>query len=335
MSQFQRQFKRASVTKMLCAEVSRTLFALPKGEEQYEPQTYLSPTGRVVAKVIVAGTAVEREDIGKDTSLWRLRIVDPTGSISIFAGQYQPEAAQAIAELEVPAFVAVVGKLNLFEPESGSIIVSLRPASVTRIDGASRDDLVLDAALSTARSVKKASADADLMKRVTEAYGENRDDHAAFLLMAQQALESLLPAPLPPAEQPASPAADNLSKPPAPAEDEKKVTKKPAAPEPKKAPPHSSPAYPYPKTEKKGDGTLGKFTQDDSGKGKPDATTSTAEVILKLLNRHHTVEFAKIPNMLKELGLDPTRLDIAGAVSLLKGQGLCYEPKLGVLKVVT
>jgi len=59
-------FRRSSVTKMLAAEVSRTTHTLPKGEEQYEAQTYLSPTGRVVAKIMVAGVATEKEDIGKD-----------------------------------------------------------------------------------------------------------------------------------------------------------------------------------------------------------------------------------------------------------------------------
>lgn len=341
MAQFQRQFKRASITKMLCAEVSKTLFALPKGEEQYEPQTYLSPVGRMVAKVMIAGTAIEKEDIGKDTSLWRLRVADPTGSISIFAGQYQAEAAQAITELEVPAFVAVVGKLNLYEPEGGSVIVSLRPDSVTVIDGASRDDIVLDAALSTARSIKKASADADLMKRVSEAYGDNRDDQGAFLLMAQQALESLLP--VPPAEQPttpAAPAAEQPSKPPAPAEGEKKVTEKPAAaPETKQAPPHSSPAYPNPKIEKKGDGTLGRFIQNSScDKDKANAATatdSTAEVILKLLNKHSEIRLTRIPDLLKDLGLDPAAVDYAETVAQLKKRGLCYEPRKGLLKVVT
>lgn len=185
-------FKRSSVSKMLIAEVSRTTHALPKGDEQYEAQTYLSPTGRTIAKIMIAGVATEKEDIGKDESLWRVRVVDPSGAIGVMAGKYQPDAAQVIAQLDIPCYIAIVGKLNIYEPEPGSHIVSIRPDSVTVINGANRDDSILDAALSTIRSIKRTASDSEPMKRATEIYGE-KDGKDAYMLMAQQAIESLLP----------------------------------------------------------------------------------------------------------------------------------------------
>lgn len=183
-------FKRSSVTKMLIAELVRTTHTLPRGQDQYDAQTYLSPTGRTIAKVMVCGTAIEMEDVGKDSSMWRVRISDPSGTIQVYAGMYQPEAAAILSQLEIPCFVSVVGKLNIYEPEEGSHIVSIRPDSVTVIDSKSRDDFILDASLSLLRSVRK--IDDETMNRVASIYGD-KEDRESYIFVARQAIESLLP----------------------------------------------------------------------------------------------------------------------------------------------
>lgn len=182
-------FKRSSITKMLIAEMTRTTHALPKGEDQYEAQTYLSPTGRIISKVVLCGTAVEKEDVGRDQSLWRLRISDPTGTIQIYAGTYQPEAAAQIAQLDIPCFIQVFGKLNIYEPEDGSRIVSIRPDSVTVVDGKIRDGFILDASLSTIRSIRK--TDNEIIKKVASIYGE-KDGKDAYISVVQQTIEGLM-----------------------------------------------------------------------------------------------------------------------------------------------
>ncbi len=100
-------------------------------------------------RVFTVGTLTEKDDIGGDTEYWRGRLVDPTGSILIYAGQYQPEAAQILANMEAPAFVAVVGKPNLYQTEDGNIIISLRAESIQRVDEATRNQWIMDTARRT------------------------------------------------------------------------------------------------------------------------------------------------------------------------------------------
>ncbi len=338
-------FKRSTVTKMLIAEASRTTHALPKGEEQYEAQTYLSPTGRIVAKILIAGVATEKEDIGKDQSLWRMRVVDPSGAIGVMGGTYQPEAMQAIAILEIPSYVAIVGKLNIYEPEPGSHIVSIRPDSVTVIDGKTRDDIVLDTALSTARSIKKTMTDPEIMKKVAEAY-ESGHDQAAYMLVAQQAIESLLPD-LSVYNQGRSydvhiDMVHNDDK-----VGEEKVTPPPAGNknQPKKKELKEKPAEP-PKTKEKPAGTKpspsyypGKEKKEKDVKqekvGTIDSSIKTIqEVVLEVLKEKREVVYTDLPDLLREKGVNPNMMDWESAVKRLMKEGLCCEAKLGRLKTI-
>lgn len=334
-------FRRASVTKMLAAEVSRTTHDLPKGEEQYEAQTYLSPTGRVVAKIMVAGVATEKEDIGKDQSLWRMRVVDTSGAIGVMAGIYQPEAAQVITQLEIPCHVVIVGKLNIYEPEPGSHIVSIRPDSVTIIDGKTRDDLILDAALSTARSIKKTMADPEVMKRVNEAYMSGHDEEA-YMLVAQQAIESLLPNLL--STDKSLTKNDDKTPPACDATAERcndkaggdKVTPPPAGDknQPKKKEPKEKPAEP-PKTKKEE-----KPAEKSSPSPNPKVGTieneikTIQEVVLEVMKEKREIVYTDLPDLLRNKGVNPNMMDWESAVKRLMQEGLVCEPKLGRLKAI-
>ena len=50
---------------------------------------------------------------------------------AIVAGQYTPEAAQALSDIEVPSFVAVIGKPSSFKRQDGTISVTVRLASAS------------------------------------------------------------------------------------------------------------------------------------------------------------------------------------------------------------
>ncbi len=332
-----RTFKRSSVsvTKMLTAELTRTTHALPKGQEQYEAQTYLSPTGRTVAKATICGTAIEKEDVGKDSSLWRLRISDASGTVQIYAGMYQSEAAAVIAQLEIPCFVSVVGKLNIYEPEEGSHIVSIRPDSVTVVDGKTGDDFILDAALSLIRSVRK--TDDETMKKVAGIYGE-KDDKKTYLFVARQAIESLLP------DHGAvyhdNKAGEAITK--QDKQESKQSQKAPdssppkldSKPEPAEASPSLSSAYPR-KSEGKADKKKEPM-QESKGKTSKSIESSiktVQEVILEILTEKGTVKYEDLPELLKTRGVNPLMVDWTSAVKRLMMEGQCCEPKIGVLRV--
>jgi RPA family protein len=101
-------------------------------DDRPSASTYIiSPTGAKINRLFVVGVATEVENIGKGEGLWRVRIADPTGVFNVYAGQYQPDVAAFLAELEVPQFIAVVGKARLFKPNETSSYASVRPKEIT------------------------------------------------------------------------------------------------------------------------------------------------------------------------------------------------------------
>jgi uncharacterized protein len=144
-------FSREVARRVFAEELKSSNYSFRDGEEQnqYAPQYLLTPSGAKCNRVFTVGTLTEKDDIGGDTEYWRGRLVDPTGSILIYAGQYQPEAAQILANMEAPAFVAVVGKPNLYQTEDGNIIISLRAESIQRVDEATRNLWIMDTARRT------------------------------------------------------------------------------------------------------------------------------------------------------------------------------------------
>jgi uncharacterized protein len=144
-------FSREVARRIYAEELKGSNYSFRDGEDQhqYAPQYLLTPTGAKCNRVFMVGTLTEKDDIGGDTEYWRGRVVDPTGSILIYAGQYQPEAAQILANMEVPAYVAVVGKPNLYQTDDGNIIISLRAESIQKVDEATRNQWVMDTARRT------------------------------------------------------------------------------------------------------------------------------------------------------------------------------------------
>ena len=151
MAGFSAGFSREVAKRIFAEELKSSNYSFRDGEDQhqYAPSYLLTPTGAKCNRVFTVGTLTEKDDIGGDTEYWRGRVVDPTGSILIYAGQYQPEAAQILASMEAPAFVAVVGKPNLYQTEDGNIIISLRAESIQRVDEATRDQWIMDTARRT------------------------------------------------------------------------------------------------------------------------------------------------------------------------------------------
>lgn len=114
------------------------------GDTERSPNYVLTHTGAKCNRVFVVGVVTEVESVGED--LWRARIADPTGAFIVYAGQYQPEAAIFLQELDVPEYVALVGKARAYEPEAGVVYTSLRPEEVNRSDSSIRDRWVVDTA---------------------------------------------------------------------------------------------------------------------------------------------------------------------------------------------
>ncbi len=131
--------------RIFAHEFNRSNLHISEGDER-APNYIITPTGVKCNRLFIVGVVTEVENIGKDNNLWRARLADPTGVFTVYAGQYQPEAAIFLSELNVPAYVAVVGKARKYEPEDGSIYTSVRPEEINHADEKTRDRWVLDTA---------------------------------------------------------------------------------------------------------------------------------------------------------------------------------------------
>lgn len=352
-------FKRTPTIRMLAAEVKDTTVELQSGGDQYTPTIYLSPTGAEVNRVLIAGTAVEKEDVGTDNSFWRIRVADTTGAIFVYAGQYQPEAAKVIQKLEVPCFVIVSGKLTHYTPEQGGdTIVSVRAESIAPVSIESRDLALADIAHHTAKRLMEARKN----KKVQEDYPNY--DYNTFVQSVSTLLDQILEEPVPalndsqaappaaPASQPVPPSTPAVTPPSSPAvqapdaQTSKPVTEpavKPAAPE-------------KPKRDRKKGGAknasldqVGKEVPKELVKeppkeaskeapkieSKPSGIQDSALFVLDILRTYKQepgIPKDTIQNVLRSLGY--AMLDVDSILANLKTAGEIIEPRDGFFRAV-
>jgi hypothetical protein len=118
--------------------------------------------------------------------------VDATGAVGIMAGQYQPEVAVALRDLagKLPAFVAVVGKPNIYKPKDGGCYVSIRPEDVRVVTEEIVETWTAETAkhtLDRIRRLKEAIASgkgSDEMKAVIAVYEPKIDDLKHMVMVA-------------------------------------------------------------------------------------------------------------------------------------------------------
>jgi RPA family protein len=142
-------FEREPARRVFAAELRECRYQFKDGEDEKSPTFVLLPSGERSNRIFLVGTLTEKTRQGEQNIFYRGRVVDPTGTFFIMAGSYQPEAMQQLAKIETPAFVAVIGKPNLYQKPDGSYLVSVRVESITVVDKDTRDLWVLDAAKQT------------------------------------------------------------------------------------------------------------------------------------------------------------------------------------------
>ncbi len=153
MEKTEKIMDREIAWRIFAHEFNRSNLHVSEGNER-APNYIITPTGVKCNRLFIIGVVTEVENIGKDNNLWRARVADPTGVFTIYAGQYQPEAAIFLSELQVPAYVAIVGKARKYEPEDGSVYISVRPEEMNAADEKQRDRWVLDTAERTLERIK-------------------------------------------------------------------------------------------------------------------------------------------------------------------------------------
>lgn len=181
-------------------EVARRVFAgefndgshtFKESDEERAPVYLLLPTGERANRIFIVGTLTETEDIGDDSEYWQGRVVDPNGDpFFVYAGQYQPEAASMLRELEPPAYVAITGKPRTYETDDGSINVSVRPESITKVDAATRDRWVAETAERTLERIEAFGEDTNEYARMAEEqYDLPPEQYKTLVISALESLE--------------------------------------------------------------------------------------------------------------------------------------------------
>jgi RPA family protein len=120
-----------------------------QADEDRAPVFNLLDTCMKANRVFIIGTLTEVEDVGNDSEYLRARVVGPTGTFYVYAGQYQPEAAAFLNSTDAPAYVSVVAKISTYEKDNGDVNVSLNPEAMNEVSGADRDRWVVETAQRT------------------------------------------------------------------------------------------------------------------------------------------------------------------------------------------
>jgi RPA family protein len=182
---------REVAKRVFAREFNDATYTFKESDDERAPNFALLPTGDRANRVFVVGTLTETEDIGDDSEYWRGRVVGPTGTFFVYAGQYQPDAAAFLRDANPPEYVAVVGKPSTFETDEGSVNVSLRPESITASDETSRERWIVETAERTLDRIETFDAE-------TNEYGGMAREHydtavETYRREVLEALESLDP----------------------------------------------------------------------------------------------------------------------------------------------
>jgi RPA family protein len=181
--------------RAFAAEYADATEMFKESDDERAPKFAVLPTGERANRVFVVGTLTEAQDIAKsdDDEYWQARVVDPTGAFYVYAGQYQPEAMNALRGIETPEFVAVVGKPRSWQTDDGEIRTSITPESVTVVDQATRNRWVIETAELTMARIDEFQTNGDNSDadRAHEAYGGNMNDYEANVETAAASLAGI------------------------------------------------------------------------------------------------------------------------------------------------
>ncbi len=180
---------REVARRVFAREFNDAIYTFKESDDERAPAYALLPTGERANRVFLVGTLTEKEDVGEDSEYWRGRIVDPTGTFYVYAGQYQPDPASMLRSLEPPEYVAVAGKPRTYETDDGEVNVSVRPESITVVPEAVRDRWVIETAQQTLDRIDGFDPDVDEYDRL--ALDQYDPDLAVYRAALIEALEDI------------------------------------------------------------------------------------------------------------------------------------------------
>ena len=136
--------KREPAWRVFAGEFNDATIEL-KGTGAKTPSYVVTPLGAKINRLFIVGVLTDVEPTSEGGDMLRAHLSDPTGVYTMYAGQFQQEATDALAAIDPPAFVAVVAKARTYKPEEdGSLFVSIRPEEIHEVDIETRDRWILE-----------------------------------------------------------------------------------------------------------------------------------------------------------------------------------------------
>lgn len=175
-------------------EFNNATHSFQEREGERAPVYVLLPTGQRANRVFVVGTLTE-VDVYEDDDWIRGRVTDPTGAFEIDAGQFQPVAVKrTLRELEVPAYVSVIGKARRYETSGGQQGVKIRAETLNETTEATRERWVWDTArLTTARLAGFDPASDQYARMVESHYAPDLPRYRNMVLEALAEVQTVTP----------------------------------------------------------------------------------------------------------------------------------------------
>jgi len=141
--------KREAAWRVFASEYNDSTVEI-KGEGEMAPSYIVTPLGAKINRLFIIGVLTDVENMSESGDLLRAHVSDPTGVFTLYSGQYQQNATDALSSIEVPAFVAVVGKSKTYRPEDGEeLYVSIRPERIMEVNADIRNQWILETCTST------------------------------------------------------------------------------------------------------------------------------------------------------------------------------------------
>lgn len=190
MSQNSQNQGREVAQRVFATEFNDSTHTFREADDEMAPVYALLPTGQKSNRVFFIGTLTETNNVGDQEEYWQGRIVDPTGTVFVYAGQYQPEAEEFLRGANPPTFVAVTGKPRTYETDDGDVNVSLRPEYISVVDESTRHRWISETASQTLDRIEKLDNKSNpYVQMAGEQYDGNVDRYRQAVITALESLE--------------------------------------------------------------------------------------------------------------------------------------------------
>jgi uncharacterized protein len=146
--------RREHAWRVFAAEFNDSQFE-DRGTGEMAPSYVITPLGGKVNRLFLVGVLTDVEPVSEDGGFVRAHVSDPTGVFTLYSGQYQPEVTEELLSMEIPTFIAVMGKSRSYIPEDGEMMyASVRPQQIAVVSPDVRDEWIVETCKQTLKRLE-------------------------------------------------------------------------------------------------------------------------------------------------------------------------------------